>query len=81
MRRDVRFWGWLAVASLFVNIPLAVAMVVHGLHPAIAFGAAGLSGIVILVVRDAVHAARTREPLHATIRQRAAEASYSPSSR
>lgn len=81
MRRDVRFWGWLAVASLFVNIPLAVAMVVHGLHPAIAFGAAALSGITILVVHDAVRAPRRTEEFRATIRQREAEASYSPSSR
>lgn len=53
MRRiDVAFWTKIALTSLFVNIPLAVGMVVYGLHPVLAFGFSALAGMGTLVIWD-----------------------------
>lgn len=51
-RTDIAFWARIALTSLFVNIPLAVGMVVYGLHPVVAFGFAALAGMGTLVIWD-----------------------------
>ncbi len=51
-RQDIAFWAKIALTSLFVNVPLAVGMVVYGMHPAIAFGFAALAGMGTLVIWD-----------------------------